>query len=189
MEDDFVYSERPITAVLQARDRGDVESVIAALTDTNPEVRLIAADSLGRLRSASALEPLLRVARHSSDEMLRRAAIVAAGSVGGESAAETLVEIAGGDNPVSVRVAAISALVNLREERSKQLLAALVGSDDLTGTLPRPRYARSYLQWALRQLVKLRATETIPVIEQVLPRLGFVDRRHARRAIRRLRRP
>jgi HEAT repeat protein len=179
-------SQRPLTALLHARERGDVDALIAALSDTDREVRLLAANQLRRLGSPRAVQPLLRLARDSSDQGLRILALKAVGAAGDGTAASALAEIAQADNPVDVRVTAIAAVIDLRDQRAAQLLADLVGSAEL-GRSGRPPHARSSLRWALDRLVELDATETVPAIERALPNLRFLDRHHAHRAIRRLR--
>jgi HEAT repeat protein len=181
------YSERPLTAVIEARERRDVDFLVARLSDTNPNVRRLAADALKQLGSPEALEPLLRLARDSNDRLLRLVAINGIAAIGDPAAASTLVEIAT-ENSLDVRVNAIQALIDLDDDRAPGLLADLVVASYELGRLgPRPAFSGSRLRWALDQLVSLRATEEIPKIEQALPRLGFRDRRYARRALKRLR--
>jgi HEAT repeat protein len=181
------YSERPLTAVIEARERGDVDFLIARLADTNHEVRGLAAYALQQLESPKALEPLLRLARDSNDRLLRLTAINGVAAIGDPAAASTLVEIAS-ENSLDVRVNAVQALIELGDDRAPGLLADLVSASyELASFGPRPAFPRARLRWALDQLVSLRATEQIPSIEQALPALRFRDRRYARRALKRLR--
>lgn len=180
------YSARRLTAVIEARERGDVDFLVATLSDTDHTVRRLAADALVRLAPPEALEPLLRLARDSNDLVLRLVAIKGIAAIGDPRAASTLAEIATDENSLDVRVNSIQALIDLHDGRVPRLLADLVASDQLGRAGPRPAFARSRLRWALDQLVSLRATEAIPTIEQALPGLRHRDRRYARRALRRL---
>lgn len=181
------YSERPLTAVIEARERRDVDFLVARLSDTDHNVRRLAADALRQLGSPEALEPLLRLARDSNDRLLRLVAINGIAAIGDPAAASTLVEIAS-ENSLDLRANAIQALIDLDDDRAPELLADLVAASyELGRVSPRRAFARSRLRWALDQLVSLRATEEIPKIEQALPGLRFRDRRYARRALKRLR--
>jgi len=180
------FSTRPLTAVIEARQRGDVDALIAALSDTDQNVRRVSANGLLSLGSPKAIEPLLRLARDSADEVLRLLAIKAIGAAGGGGQEPELVAIALGPNSLDVRVTAIAVLVDLGDPRSVALLAGLIDSDELSGRPPRVPHARSSLRWALDRLVEVKGVEAIPSIERGLRRLDFRDRRYARRALRRL---
>jgi HEAT repeat protein len=180
------YSSRSVAAVLQARDSQDVETLCEALSDTDPSVRRLAADSLRRLGSPRAVDPLMRIARDSSDLLLRLVAINAVAAAGGGGRADELAEIAGPPNPLDVRVGAISALIDLGEPQARVLLAELVESDELTRKSGRIHFRRARLRWALTQLVELEAIDAIPSIKRALPHLDFRDRLRGRRAIRKL---
>ncbi len=171
------YSERPLTAVIEAQERGDVDFLIARLSDTDHNVRRLAAQALTRIASPKALEPLLRLARDSTDRILRLIAINGVAAIGDPTAASTLAEIAT-ENSLDLRANAIQALIDLDDDRAPGLLADLVAASYELGKLgPRPAFARSRLRWALDQLVSLGAKDEIPKIEQALPGLGFRDRR------------
>lgn len=182
----MTYSNRPLTAVLQARDSHDVETLCAALSDTDPKVRRLAVHSLLKLGSPKAVDPLMRLARDSSDLQLRLLAINAVAAAGGAGRTSDLVQLAKSPNPLDVRVNAISALIDLRIPQAERLLAELVESDELTRNSGRFQFRRARLRWALSKLVELEAVDAIPSIERVLPLLDFRDRLRGRRAIRKL---
>lgn len=172
--------------MLQARDSHDVETLCAALSDTDPKVRRLAVHSLLKLGSPKAVDPLMRLARDSSDLQLRLLAINAVAAAGGAGRTSDLVQLAKSPNPLDVRVNAISALIDLRIPQAERLLAELVESDELTRNSGRFQFQRARLRWALSKLVELEAVDAIPSIERVLPLLDFRDRLRGRRAIRKL---
>jgi hypothetical protein len=49
------YSERQLTAVIEARERGDVDFLVARLSDTNHNVRRLAAFGYERCRAGHAV--------------------------------------------------------------------------------------------------------------------------------------
>jgi HEAT repeat protein len=180
-------SASPLAAVIDARERGDVDAIIEALADTDREVRWVAANSLRSLKSPKAVEALLRLARDSRDESLRILALKALGATGDPRVASALLDIASEEVPFGVRVTAISALADLKVERAIPLLSAIVADERLARAAGSRLNARSSVRWAIRRLVELNAVDAVPVLERALAHLGLRERRHARRAIRLLR--
>jgi HEAT repeat protein len=175
-----------IETVREARERGDVKTVVAALTSTDQEVRWVAANSLRKLGSPEAAGALLRVARDSKDDRLRTLSLKALAAIGDSSMSETLVDIATDENQFEVRLTAISALADLGDRRATGLLAAVVGDVDLPAKAGRLR-ARSATRWAIQRLVDLDAVDAVPALDASLQHLAFRERRHAQRALRELR--
>jgi HEAT repeat protein len=99
-----------ITALVEARERGDVAYLVEHLADTNQEIRWIAANSLRKLGSAEAVEPLLRIAENAADESFRVLALKAVGEAGDTSACPRLRALADGDAPIGVRVTGLTRL-------------------------------------------------------------------------------
>src|SRR5438874_1138550 len=78
--------------VLAAERRGDVDALVASLSDTVPTVRMMAASSLGRLEAVEAVGPLLRLL-NTHNVIVRNAAIDALASIGDEAAIEPLYDV------------------------------------------------------------------------------------------------
>jgi HEAT repeat protein len=89
-----------------------VSKLIAALEHPEPTTPIRAAWILGQLKTATAVAPLLKVVRGSTDPYIKAAAAEALGEIGGQQAHQTLTELSTG-GPVIVRRAAVKALARL----------------------------------------------------------------------------
>ena len=180
---------RPLSAVLAARERHDIQFLIQALSDPNKEVRHLAVHSLKLIGVPQAVGPLLRMAQEPGDRAQRVIALQAIGTANGREVASDLVEIGSEGTPLYVRVTAISVLVDFGDERAVPLLIALVGSPKLPRELANDRFfGRDSLRGALKLLVEAKAVEAIPTLEQTLPGLRFRYRLLVRRALKQLKR-
>jgi HEAT repeat protein len=154
-----------------------VEPLIKALEDDNGWIRSSAAEVLGVIGDARAVEPLIRVlggekAAWMRDlEFIRKSAIEALGEIGDVRAVEMLIE-ALGDGGSHVRESATSALGKIGDARAVEPLSKALG--DETG----------YVRWpaaeALGVIGDARAVE--PLIEVLLDDDWRV-RRHAAEAL------
>ena len=153
-----------ITAVIDARERGDVAFLVERLADPNHEVRWVAANSLRKLGAAEAVEPLLRIAENPSDESFRVLALKAVG----ESAIPRLLEIAAADEPEAVRTTAVDALVRLDARGAVPALVVLVRAE------------------SARRLVDLRATEAVVDLRVASKQGGLLTRLSIWRAAQKL---
>ena len=100
-----------------------VEPLIAALKDSDSDVRRAAAETLGKIADAQAVEPLA-VALSDKDEDVQRAAIEALGWIGDARAMEPLL-VAVLDERSSMRDAATTALVKIGAGSLETLVGAL----------------------------------------------------------------
>jgi HEAT repeat protein len=103
-------------AALEALGRVEAESVgeaIAAvrpsLDDDSPDVRYMAALTLGQLRDGGAVERLIDMVREDPEPMPRQAAISALGRIGDDAATDALLEALAGEEP-DLRFQAAAAL-------------------------------------------------------------------------------
>jgi HEAT repeat protein len=71
-----------------------VEKLILALDHPEPTTPVRAAELLGRVRAAQAVEPLTRLVQHGADVFVVRAAIRALGAIGTSNARESLEALA-----------------------------------------------------------------------------------------------
>jgi hypothetical protein len=155
----------------------DITAEIANLGDG--ELRGRAAIALGANRAHTAVPALLR-SLDSTDDGDRILVIKALWEIGDDAALPELTRIARQDEAVGVRVTAIDALASLGDRDGRKMLARLALDPDsvLTGA---SRYAnhvpawarflgvgvnRQTRRWAAKRLVKLRATEVLPVLTQ-----------------------
>ncbi len=89
--------------------------LISLLENSNPRVKLYAAQALGRTKEASAVQPLLRVITENNDEdvYIRHAAVLALSRIGNADAMVKLVN----DQDESLRLAAVLVLRKLADDR------------------------------------------------------------------------
>src|SRR5262249_27010509 len=146
--EDEPYSEHNATRARQARERGDVETLLSLLASAHRLDRFSAAANLGRINDPRALEALVQCLQ-SSDNGLRASALRGLGRVGGPTEADEVFEVASNDADVKIQITAMDALASMRDLRSHELIAGLLSRRDL----PRPR--RWYRRWAARRLVDL----------------------------------
>ncbi|TFH05770.1 MAG: hypothetical protein E4H06_00880 [Methanosarcina sp.] len=100
---------------------GDTEFCIQALEDEKPEVRMVAAQLLGRLGDEQAADALLRKLA-DKNYRVREAAVEALGRVGGEKTVDVLVEKLEAKDP-NFRLHTVRALARLGDERAVDPLA------------------------------------------------------------------
>jgi HEAT repeat protein len=177
-----------VEAITQARERGDVETVIGGLRDSDTTVRGVAARSLGLLGDRRGVEPLVRVLR-GSDEGVKINALNALARIGDSAPVEEIHELACLPGPFGVRAAAMSTLGALGDRRAIDLLTNIVLENDFArvyirpSTLPRVD-ERSSKRWAARKLIELRGSEAIPRLEEA-ERASSVYKRYVLRRLRR----
>ena len=96
----------------------NVPDLIAALGDSNGNVRRLAASALGKLESLDAVEPLLKLLENEAGPQVRQYTIKALGRIGDERARAALERIASNPNEMDYNhVAAKSALQILGRSR------------------------------------------------------------------------
>jgi HEAT repeat protein len=106
-----------------------VGELINALHDENPHVRAAIIDSLGRKRSARALEPLSAVLQDEEERgSLRARAARALGAIGDPAAIATLL-YALGDDMEAVRLRSAEALGRIGDERTISALSEVARRD------------------------------------------------------------
>ena len=176
----------------EAKSRGDADYLTAGLIDTNPLVRRYSARALGDLRATSAVQPLLRCATQSGDEVLQAIALRALELIGDATVVPALYEFACEERPFGVKTSAMRALCSLGDRRAIELLARLMVDPDLVdhfASVPSSRpsiSAGSAKKWISDQLVVFRGIEAIPLLESSLSVVSFGDRRRIRGLLRRL---
>jgi hypothetical protein len=185
----------PVLIVADAAERGDVDVLVAALSD--PEGRGSAALALGDMRARRAVPQLIQNLR-VHDDLDRNGAVMALGKIGDPAAIPRLRELADADPAAGVRTTAINALAMLGESRAREQLGQLAvdpdpvwRSADRYFDLPmlsgiRPGYSRSTRRWAARRIRELDAIEALPVLTSATRRGGVVNRMRLRRTARRL---
>lgn len=164
------------TDAVEARKRGDLQTLLALLTDTNPLTRSAAAQALGILGDPAAVEPLVRTLQ-ASDDGLRVSTAKALAKIGEPAAIPALLETAKDDPASGVRVTAVDALATLGDPRGVEMLARLaLDPSPLLATSerwfsPRPIFGsrrnevRQTRRWALKRLVNLHAVGALPALE------------------------
>ena len=113
----------------QQADPKTVDALIAALKDSDPGVRQAAAESLGRIGEARALEPLSGLLGDGNVEV-RKSAVEALGNLEDPKAIPALTKAAGDANP-AVRREAAEALIGFDEPAAGEPLIKLLGDSDL----------------------------------------------------------
>jgi len=128
------------------------------LNDPHPEVRVVAARSLGNIRSISSISPLINVLRKDSYYMVRYEAVSALGNINSQNASDAIVE-ALHDPDEAVREGAASALLNgvTKTDKVEQALITML-SDNNT-------FVRST---AASVLAKFKCSKAIDKIIQLL---------------------
>jgi HEAT repeat protein len=112
------------TAAREARNRGDVETLLRILVNGDRIGRLAAAQDLGELKSKRAVQPLLRFTQ-ASDELLQVSALKALAKIGDGAAAPEVFALASSDEPLGVRATAAETLARIGDDRAIGLLAAI----------------------------------------------------------------
>ena len=185
----------PVLIVADAAERGDVDVLVAALSD--PEGRGGAALALGDMRARRAVPQLIQNLR-VHDDLDRNAAVMALGKIGDPAAIPRLRELADADAAAVVRITAINALAMLGESRAREQLGQLAvdpgpvwrSADRYFATLSgiTPGHYRFTRRWAARRIRELGAIEALPVLTSATWRGGVVNRVRLMWTVRRLRR-
>jgi HEAT repeat protein len=140
----------------EALGKIDIERLIAALRDEDSRIREIAAEGLGRLKDARAVEPLLSALLDKKKEV-RRAAAEALGKIKSPKAVKPLID-ALQDTDGYVREHAALALGEIKDPGAvAPLIAALQHKDWAT---------RWKAAWALGEIKDARAVEPLIVALQ-----------------------
>ncbi|MCE9573196.1 MAG: HEAT repeat domain-containing protein, partial [Deltaproteobacteria bacterium] len=113
---------------LLGRDPRAADVLTERLGDSDPEVRVLAAEYLGLLHTTRAVERLASLTGSGNPPRLRRAAIDALGEIGDARAASALVEILR-SGPADLHRAAADALSYAAGPDSADALFALVSAD------------------------------------------------------------
>lgn len=111
-------------AVTKSGDLGEIERLIAALSDSNASIRQSAVEALGRIGDSRAVEPLLSMLS-DSNESIRQAAVEALGQIGDPRAVEPLIGILSEPNE-SIRQTAIIALGRIGDPLAARPLIAFL---------------------------------------------------------------
>jgi HEAT repeat protein len=161
-----------------ARERGDVDALIAMLESTDPTSRRSAVANLADPRFGSAVDPLTRMLQ-AKDEHVRIGALKALAEIGDKSVTSAVHELAVSDPSFGVRMTAMSTLGSLGDRRAVTLIGSAIGQPDVTW----PRWYRS---WAAKRLTELGGTEAFADLEAARRGAGPIGRWRLRRAIRAL---
>jgi len=112
-------AKESLTVLVQIGKPG-VESLISALKDRNSEVRKNAAEALGQMNDARAVEPLIKVSRVDDDTTARKNAIEALGNIKDARAVEPVLELLN-DRRTVIQNASFDALAKLAEAAKERL--------------------------------------------------------------------
>lgn len=107
-----------MATVAEMKAAQDVDGLIAALKDTEWQVRLQAAEALGELRAEKAVDSLL-AARKDENANMRWTAVWALGEIGGESVLQALISSLE-DESEDVRSAALRVLQQSDDPRAQE---------------------------------------------------------------------
>ena len=138
-EDPRASSKHASPRAAAARERGDVEALIAMLGSTDPTSRRSAVANLADPRFGSAVDPLARMLQ-AKDEHVRIGVLKTLVEIGDKSVTSAVYEMAVGDASFGVRVTAMSTLGSLGDRRA----IALIGTTLRQPDLPWPRWYRSW---------------------------------------------
>jgi len=109
-------------------DEGDVDLLVAALSDTSWYVRLCLSSLLSNLRSRKAVPSLIELLNDPVD-IVRERAIVALGNIGDVESFDPLLAALENDEESSVRYAAAIALGQLGDKRALPVLTKVEKED------------------------------------------------------------
>ena len=127
-----------------------IDTIIDGLSHDHPDVRIDAAEALGRLktRAMPALTPLKQIAEGDSDGTVRQAAAIALIQIGGDALLAEVTKNLEDDNPEVIAHAAVTLGKVGDPKIVPNLLKAFQTDDQLVG---------SAIAWALGQLADSRA--------------------------------
>lgn len=173
-----------VSDAVEARERGDLATLLDLLVDTDYQTRWAAAQQLGKLGNPAAVPALIR-ALGAADDGLRVSAIKSLAMIADPAALTALVEVAHSDPASGVRVTAADALAKLGDPRGIDMLLALaldpapemiLTSDRNFRAAEGGRFFARFMsgtdaeiahtrRWALKRLRELRATEALTRID------------------------
>jgi HEAT repeat protein len=172
------YSKHRSIRARQARERGDVETLLSLLGSTDRLDRISAVANLGQTKDPRAVAALHRCLQ-AKDENLRIGALKALEDIGDRSAVAHVFEAASADTSFGVRVTAMSTLGAFGDPRAVGLIGeALRRSDN--------RWPRWYRKWAAKKLVELGDVTAVADLEEAAKRGDLLGRWRLRRAARAL---
>ncbi|MGE0681077.1 MAG: HEAT repeat domain-containing protein [Candidatus Binatia bacterium] len=135
VKDDDLYTIR-LTAIIalgNLRDPSSTNTLIEALSDPSPAVRVAAANALGAIGNRKATEGLRSLLRDLHNEQARTAAINALGKLKDPAAVSDLLEIANDEGDAwAVRKASVEALGEIRDSRAVDSLVNTLGDQYAT---------------------------------------------------------
>jgi HEAT repeat protein len=168
------------TLAREARERGDLDTLLTMLADTDRVTRLAAVANMGDPRFTEAVPTLLRCL-HAADKRLRIGALRALADIADTTVSDEVARVATDDDSFETRIAAMEALVALRDARAARIIGSNIA-------LARPPFKRWFKKWAATRLVELKATDAIGDLKAAARRADPLTRWRMRRAIRDLRR-
>jgi hypothetical protein len=191
----------------EAREQGDLRTLLDLLVDTDWRTRWAAAQELGRLGDPAAVDPLVRALDRKGDDGLRVSAIKSLAMIDHAAVVPALVEAARHDPASGVRITAVDALAMLGDPRGIDMLVDLVLEPAPTILVTSERRIRPAeggrffahvvagrdeeiaftRRWALKRLRELRATEALPRLEAAPRPRSFRVRLAFSRTLRTLR--
>jgi HEAT repeat protein len=149
-----VLCSDPMDEARRARERGDYDTLLRLLADTDRITRLGAAQELGKLRDQRAVAPLVRCL-DAGDRLLRTSAAKSLGAIGDPAAAGALHATAVDDSDCMVRSAAAAELFRLGDQRGFAILAQLMHE-------PETRSPQGFRRWMARLALDCQTPEAIP---------------------------
>jgi len=142
--------EKIAEIITDVEERGKKHPLILALQDRDWNVRLGAAEALGKIRDVRAIDPLIQTLE-DEDEDVRKSAAEALGNIGGTRAIEPLIQTLK-DIKRSVRKSAAEALAKIGEPVVEPLIHAMDDEDE---------HVRLGASWVLGEVRDIRATESL----------------------------
>lgn len=142
----------------RSRDIRIIKPLIASLTDTDSNVRLRVAESLGNLRDESIIVPLLTALEHETEAEVRASLIASLGRQNSPLVLINLITALQDASPV-VRSAAAEALSLIPDEQAAAPLVKVLLHDDDVNT----RYH------VARTLSQIGGANTVQALSEALP--------------------
>lgn len=155
------------------------EIFLRSLTDSDPNVRAVAAEALGKSRRISSIAQLLN-ALNDEEQAVRFSVIEALGNIGSAEAYPALVTLYEQGEPYRVRQASLEAISQLGLPEAEDLfLGALVSSDWRT---------RKTAVEGLDELPRLSRQAAVALAETLADPVNYI-REHAAKLLARVERP
>jgi len=120
--------QKEMMELARSSDEAAISRLGKYATDSDPEIRRIAAVALGKARHKDAFDLLLTLA-HDENVTTRGAAVMSIGSQKDARAYDTLIEILGKDESINVQGKAVRALGRLNTDKSREMVIACLKSD------------------------------------------------------------